>query len=314
MELEKTYIYQVYLQGSFSKAANQLFITQPALSIAIKKVEQKLGAPLFNRTQKPLTLTEIGKLYIEEIKNEMLLEQNLYSQVNDLLNLKAGTLTIGGSHYMNAYILPQYLAEYTKLYPEIKITLIERSSDKLVELLENHKLDITFSCDTDVIEQFSHYPAFEDTILLAVPKNICLPDEAASFSLTAEQVLQGYHLLEECPTVDLKSFASVNFILLNAPVNLGYRSLKMFAEAEIDPRTSIRVPQLVTAFHLAAQGIGATFISDKLIKRPEEELLFFKINSEYTKRCYAALLPKNQYTSKASKAFLKLLNYKGDNK
>lgn len=53
MELEKKYIYQVYQCGSFSKAAEALFITQPALSIAIKKVEQEIGAAIFNRSQRP---------------------------------------------------------------------------------------------------------------------------------------------------------------------------------------------------------------------------------------------------------------------
>ena len=72
MELEKNYIYQVYLHGSFSKAAEALFITQPALSIAIKKVEQEIGAAIFNRNQRPLTLTNIGELYISHIKQELL--------------------------------------------------------------------------------------------------------------------------------------------------------------------------------------------------------------------------------------------------
>ena len=72
MELEKKYIYQVYQCGSFSKAAEALFITQPALSIAIKKVEQEIGAAIFNRSQRPLTLTSIGELYLQHIKKEML--------------------------------------------------------------------------------------------------------------------------------------------------------------------------------------------------------------------------------------------------
>ena len=76
MELEKKYIYQVYQCGSFSKAAEALFITQPALSIAIKKVEQEIGAAIFNRSQRPLTLTSIGELYLQHIKKEMLLEQH----------------------------------------------------------------------------------------------------------------------------------------------------------------------------------------------------------------------------------------------
>ena len=75
MELEKKYIYQVYVNGSFSKAAEALFVTQPALSIAIRKVEKAIGAALFHRGQRPLTLTPVGEMYISYIKKEMLLER-----------------------------------------------------------------------------------------------------------------------------------------------------------------------------------------------------------------------------------------------
>ena len=112
MELEKKYIYQVYQCGSFSKAAEALFITQPALSIAIKKVEQEIGAAIFNRSQRPLTLTSIGELYLQHIKKEMLLEQQLKQQIDDIHGLKSGDLKIGGTHYMNAYLLPSYIAQF----------------------------------------------------------------------------------------------------------------------------------------------------------------------------------------------------------
>ena len=102
MELEKKYIYQVYVNGSFSKAAEALFVTQPALSIAIRKVEKAIGAALFHRGQRPLTLTPVGEMYISYIKKEMLLEQEMKQQIDDLHGLMSGDICLGGTNYMNA--------------------------------------------------------------------------------------------------------------------------------------------------------------------------------------------------------------------
>ena len=306
MQLEKEYIYQVYLEGSFSKAAAKLFVTQPALSIAIRRVEQELGSPLFNRNSRPLKLTQVGALYIETVKKEYLLEQQLMRQIHDLQEVKAGEITIGGSHYMNAYVLPQYVAKFHELYPEVNVNFLETSSDRLISLLAEHQLDLTFSCDAEAIEQYEHYPAFKDTILLAVPERFPLPDEVRAKSLIASEVHECRHLDEAWPSVELQAFADLDFILLHAPVNLGYRSLKMFEEANIDPHIIIKVPQMVTTFHLAEQGLGAAFISDRLVSGNESNLHFFKINSVHTKRRYSVLLPNNEYTPAAVRAFIKL--------
>ena len=306
MELEKNYIYQVYVHGSFSKAAEALYITQPALSIAIKKVEQEIGAPIFNRNQRPLTLTNIGELYIEHIKKELLLEQELRQQINDLHGLAAGDLTIGGTHYMNAYLLPPYIAQFNTKYPNVNITMSETSSDQLIELLKDNKLDFTFSCDEEVVENFEHYPTFSDNILLAVPENFELSEKLLKQSLSAKQIAKGKHLQSKCPTVDLHQFTNISFIRIDAHVNLGTRTLKMFEEAEIMPRVKVKVPQLVTAFELAESGIGATFISDRLVRGSEVGLRFFKLSSHQAERHYFLLLPHRSYVPTAVKAFIKL--------
>ena len=295
MELEKKYIYQVYQCGSFSKAAEALFITQPALSIAIKKVEQEIGAAIFNRSQRPLTLTSIGELYLQHIKKEMLLEQQLKQQIDDIHGLKSGDLKIGGTHYMNAY-----------LYPNINITMAETSSDMLIEMLKNNELDFTFSCDEDVVQEFDSYPTFSDHILLAVPQAFALSDKLLEESLSAIEVRHGIHLSEKCPSVDLQQFTDYSFIRIDAHVNLGMRTLKMFEEAEILPRIKVKVPQLVTAFQLAEHGIGATFISDKLVTGNETSLRFFKLQSKQAERKYSLLLPHNVYVPNAVIEFIKL--------
>lgn len=85
MEQELKYIYTVYEKGSFSKAARALYLTQPALSIAVQKAEEKIGMPLFDRSQKPLKLTPAGEVYIEKIRQIRQLE-------DELLRAKSKTL------------------------------------------------------------------------------------------------------------------------------------------------------------------------------------------------------------------------------
>ena len=84
MQQEMKYIYQVYTDGSFSRAAEHLYLTQPALSIAVQKVEESIGMPLFDRSRRPLQLTAAGEIYIGTIKKIMGLEQDLDRQIQDI--------------------------------------------------------------------------------------------------------------------------------------------------------------------------------------------------------------------------------------
>ena len=80
----KEYVYAVYEEKSFSKAAQKLYITQPALSTAIKKVEKKIGTPIFDRSTSPIGLTPGGEVYIDAIEKLFALEQNTLNQLNNL--------------------------------------------------------------------------------------------------------------------------------------------------------------------------------------------------------------------------------------
>ena len=81
----KEYVYAVYEEKSFSKAAQKLYITQPALSTAIKKVEKKIGTPIFDRSTSPIGLTPGGEVYIDAIEKLFALEQNTLNQLNNLM-------------------------------------------------------------------------------------------------------------------------------------------------------------------------------------------------------------------------------------
>ena len=110
MRQELEYVYEVYKSGSLSKAAEKLYITQPALSMAIKKIESSIGMTLFDRKVRPFQLTEAGWLYINAITRIKKIEAELTQRIGDINDLHTGHVRVGGSHYINGYILPPVLA------------------------------------------------------------------------------------------------------------------------------------------------------------------------------------------------------------
>ena len=85
------YVYEVYKQGSFTKAAKSLYVSQPCLSALVKKTEEKLGFPIFNRNSNPLQLTECGQEYIRYIERMRALENEFDNYLNDLRGLKTAS-------------------------------------------------------------------------------------------------------------------------------------------------------------------------------------------------------------------------------
>ncbi len=298
------YIYEIWKEGSFSKAAEKLYLSQPTLSMAVKKVERSLGMPIFDRSRRPPVLTLAGKIYMETVRQAMQLEEGMERRISDIRELNAGRLCLGGSHYLNSYILPDVLTEFSRAYPKIKLELIEGSSDSLAKMLSEQELDLTFSCNEDFIADFKRYPAFRDHILLAVPQMNPVNERCGAAALTAAQVMGGHHLDPACPAVPLELFRSLEYILLTEGNNLHDRAGRLFREAGFQPNIKLEVEQLVTAYHLVEHGLGAAFVSDRLVSAATNRLRYYKLNSRQTERIFYMLLPKRTYIPDAVRAFI----------
>lgn len=306
MQQEMRYVYEIYRQKSYSKAAQALFITQPALSIAISKLEASLGMPLFDRSTRPISLTPAGRIYLQTIEKTRALEQDLRHQLDDIRALRTGTITIGSSHFINAYILPEVLTRFNRSFPQVKLNLLEGSSHAMARMLEQREIDLTFSCDEAVIQDFTSTPVFTDTILLAVPQDAPCPAHRAQYSLTAADILARRHLAPDCPSVDLRDFAAEPFILLRSGNNLHDRAMHFFREAGIEPTVKMELSQMATASRLAEAGFAATFLSDRLITG-ESHLHFYRLSHPESHRTFHALTSPKRYLPAAVKAFIDCL-------
>lgn len=127
---------------SISKASEELFISQPAVSQSIKRLEDIMGGELFNRTKFGVRLTTEGKIFYEQIKKGLDHIENAERIFSSLKNLGTGTIKIGASTSITKHILMPYLKTFHKEYPNINIEIVNHLSSTLVNMLKNGFLDI----------------------------------------------------------------------------------------------------------------------------------------------------------------------------
>ncbi|MBR1884044.1 MAG: LysR family transcriptional regulator [Clostridia bacterium] len=134
--------YYVAINGSISKAAEALYISQPAITKSIKKLENKLGIILFNRTPKGSSLTENGKVLFEFVKNGVESFSNAEHRLTSLKNLDEGIIRIGASTTVTKYFLLPFIEKFHKLHPNIQISITNHLTKDLISMLKKGSLDV----------------------------------------------------------------------------------------------------------------------------------------------------------------------------
>lgn len=300
------YVYEVYKEGSFSKAAKNLYMTQPALSIAVKKEEAELGQPLFDRTTSHISLTEAGRAYIGSIEKIRNIESSLRLYCNDLSELKTGRIRIGASNFFLSQVVLSVISEFAKLHPGIEIEVQEAPSLELKDRILSEKLDLIIDPLDFDDGLFTSHHLFYDYFLLAVPQSLPINDVLNNYVLTRDQIQRNYHLTDICPCAPLERFSEESFVLLKPDTVTYAHAIEICARHGFMPKVRFYLDQLMTSYRFAGKGLGIAFVSDALVKLTpfEEPVVFYKIDSPLAKREVAAVHKKNQYISKAMQEFI----------
>ncbi|MFS0780700.1 LysR family transcriptional regulator [Bacillus sp. 1P06AnD] len=127
---------------SFSRAAEELYMSQPAVSQYIQSLEQSFGTKLLERTNKVLSLTKAGEIVYVKGKEIVNLYNNMYTLIDDLTNHANGPVKIGASYTFGEYILPRILADLKKEYPHISPGVQIANSKEIMELVKQNSLDL----------------------------------------------------------------------------------------------------------------------------------------------------------------------------
>jgi len=137
------YVLSVYKFGHFAKAAEACNVTQPTLSMQISKLEEELGVVIFDRSKKPILLTEVGKKLIEQIQTVLYEARKIESIVQeDKEGDKTGELILGVIPTVAPYLLPKLLPVLEKKFPSIDLKIMEMQTQSIIDALETDEIDV----------------------------------------------------------------------------------------------------------------------------------------------------------------------------
>lgn len=305
---EMAYVYAVYQEKSFSKAAKKLFVSQPALSRMVKKAEQEIGARIFDRSTIPITVTRAGMKYIEAIEQILKIEGNIRAYFADLGNLKTGHISLGGSSYFCSFVLPKLISSFRNVYPQITFELREGNVDELKRGLIEESLDLVLETAFKENQDIDYSFFRTELIILAVPKEYEVNKKVRPYKLDRKDIVNDAYLKDSVPAVPLGVFRDTPFIKMKPGNDLYTRSSRICANAGFEMKAVMYVDQIMTALNIAASGIGAQFTrADHVKVVPDaEKLYFYKIGDPLAKRNIYWLTKKGKYLSKASVEFMRI--------
>jgi LysR family hydrogen peroxide-inducible transcriptional activator len=165
------YLIELAKHKNFAKAANSAFVSQPALSMQIKKLEDELGVVIFERDNKNFLITKIGAEIIKKAEIILQQEKEIKLIAKNSINPESGEIRIGAFPTLASYFFPTAIKKISKKFPQLKIYLIEEKTEILIEKLQNGEIDCAFLAHPIAENSaFEHKKIFSEDFLLAVNK------------------------------------------------------------------------------------------------------------------------------------------------
>ena len=305
------YIYCVYLESSFSKAAERLHISQPSLSAAVKKAEMEIGMPIFNRKTNPISLTEFGVEYIHGIEQIREMQERLQGIADEIRAVQRGRLAVGASNLCSKSFISRTIAQYKKEYPLVELQLFDTSTSQSLEMLGSGKVDIVFTNRPVDTQKYRRIPCYAENLVVAVPENIQLSAELRAKRLSERELCGEILSVPEDRCVTLKEFADVPFILLEPNNYLRFCTDSLFQESGVEPRIVLETGQSSTSLNFAGLGVGATICSNWLVTSGGADgydLACFKIAGELARRNVYICYRRGEALTYAAEAFVRILS------
>lgn len=155
-------------QHSFRKAAEELYLTQPAVSLQIKALEEDIGVQLFDRTGTRIALTEAGKVLLGYSRQANALFVQAEQEIAALSGDQVGQLALGASSTIAQYVLPRLLGEFSREHPRVRPTMISGNTEQIVEAVEKQKIELGLIEGPARSRDVRTEPFLEDELVLIV--------------------------------------------------------------------------------------------------------------------------------------------------
>lgn len=156
---------------NFTKASNELCLSQSALSRSISRLEEELGVPLFERKSHGVILNEYGKIFLTHVNRSLFEIDEAKHEINNIIDPFHGNISLGFIQPLGSCFVPDMIGEFQNQQPGMRFKLIQDTTIKIIDQLESTKIDIGFCAPQGLIENLSSIPIIKQELFLIVPKN-----------------------------------------------------------------------------------------------------------------------------------------------
>jgi DNA-binding transcriptional LysR family regulator len=278
------YFQMVAKLSSITRAAEQMHVSQSTITLAIQKLEDDLDVLLFDRSQKQLSLTPEGHVFLQNVSDVL---ERLHDAVVDLNNykqLQKGSLKVGVPPMIGAFLFPEILVSFTKLYPRLQLTTVEDGSLHLRQMLERGELDVA------IVNIVDPSPSLEMVSLVKQPFVACLP--------------QDHHLVKR-NKISLGDLRDDAFILFKQSA---YNRKLVIDECKnhgFMPNIVLSSDQIETMKAVVKKGVGICFLIEE-IARNCDGIAAIPLDKPLSIE-FGLAWKKDKYLSKAGQAFIEFI-------
>ncbi len=278
-------------EGSFKRAADTLYVSQPAVSLQVQNLEKQLNVPLFDRGGRKAQLTEAGYLLLSYGEKIITLCQETCRAIEDLQNLQGGTLIVGASQTTGTYLLPRMIGLFRQKYPDVAVQLQVHSTRRTSWGVNNGQVDLAIiggEVPAELQDTLKIIPYAEDELALILPVD---------------------HPLAKAETVQKEDLYRLNFISLDSQSTIRKVIDKVLTRCDIDTKRLKIEMELnsIEAIKNAVQaGLGAAFVSITAIEKEVKmgEIHVASLEEVKVRRTLSVIINPNRYRSKAAEAFI----------
>lgn len=287
MQFQLLVFMTVVEKKNFSRAAEALNLTQPAVSQQIHSLEDYYGVKLFERNSKRVEMTRAGEILYRYAAEILRLHQEARQAINDLLGRVTGKLIIGASLTIGEYVLPRLLSVFTGQFPEVEVAVSIGNTEVIAEHTLANRIDVGLVEGPVNPANLITVPFLEDEMLLIVPAN---------------------HRLASVREADVSDLVGEIFIVREAGSGTRFVVEEVFRTLGIQPKREIQFGSTQAIKEAVEAGLGVAFISKWSIQKELKlgTLSAIRIKGHSFPRPFSLIWKKDQFQSRAMKEFAKL--------
>lgn len=271
-------------EKSFSRAAEVLYRTQPAVSQSIRRLEDEVGEQLFDRSSKDGTLTTAGEVLLDYAKKMINLRKNAQTAIKELRNLHHGKVTVSANEHTVFYLLP-IIDEFLRRHPLIKVEVKRGVASRIPREVTSREVELGVISFKPKDESVKSVSVFTDELILVVAPG---------------------HKLAGRKAVTIKELGVETFIAHNAPSPYREKVIDAFEKHQVNLNISVELPSLEAIKKLVEIGVGVALVP-KLTAQSEinsGQLIALSVKELPLKRQLHIIYRRNSVLSHATKVFL----------